>query len=419
MLECIQFSIHFARSDVEAMVTTAAVGSTSGKPAGPLAGFRILDLTRVIMGPLATQILADQGADVIIVEANGGDTNRVMGPGPHPELSGIALNMLRNKRSIDVDLKATEGRALVHRLAATCDAVVSTMRPQVLVRLGLDYESIAAVKPDIVYCQAQGFPLDSSRSDEPAYDDIIQAASGVCDMMERVWGYQALLPTIFTDKVCGLVIAQAVTAALLHRSVTGEGQHIEVAMQEATSAFMLAEHGSGAISEPPVAFDGKPAAGYPRVLTPERRPHPTKDGSVHLFPYLPKHYAAIFAEAGVPGADTDPRYTDQRAALRNSDSLYRDIRGIAPLRTTDEWLDYCRANGIPATRVVSLQDMIDDLPLAEHPAAGSYRVIPTMARFSRSPGGLPRPAPLIGEDTDGVIAELEQIEASRAAAAQR
>jgi crotonobetainyl-CoA:carnitine CoA-transferase CaiB-like acyl-CoA transferase len=333
-----------------------------------------------------------------------------MGPGPHRELSGIALNLLRNKRSIDVDLKTAEGRSIVYRLAATCDVVVSTMRPQVLVRLGLDYQSIAAVKPDIIYCQAQGFPLGSPRAEEPAYDDIIQAASGVSDMMERVWGRPALLPTIFTDKVCGLIIAQAICAALVYRERTGEGQHVEVAMQEATSAFMLAEHGSGAIAEPPVAFDGMPAAGYPRVLSAERRPHPTKNGQVHLFPYLPKHYVTIFTEAGIPDAARDERYVDQRSALQNSDSLYRDIRAIAPLHTTEEWLDFCRAAGIPATRVASLQEMVDALPLAEHPAAGRYRLIPQMARFSRTPGSLRRNAPLIGEHTKDVFFELERLE---------
>lgn len=376
---------------------------------GPLRGIRILDLTRVIMGPLATQILADQGADVILVEANGGDTNRVMGPGPHPELSGIALNLLRNKRSVDLDLKTPAGIAAAHRLAATCDVVIATMRPAALERLQLDYATLSALKPDLIYCQAQGFPLDTSRANDPAYDDIIQAASGVSDMMERVWGQPALLPTVFTDKVCGLVIAQAVTAALVHRERTGEGQHVEVAMQEATAAFMLTEHGSGAIQEPPVAYPGVPAAGYPRVMSAERRPHVTKDGQIHLFPYLPKHYAAIFAAAGVDGADRDPRYADQRAALRNSDSLYRDIRAIATTRTTDEWLKFCGSAGIPATRVATLQDLVDDLPLATHPVSGPYRVIPQMARFSRTPGTLHRHAPLIGEHTRDALDEAETL----------
>lgn len=377
-----------------------------GAGAGPLAGLRVLDLTRVIMGPYATQILADQGADVILIEASGGDTCRVMGPGPHPELSGIALNLLRNKRSVEVDLKSVTGRKLIERIVPSCDAVVTTMRPQALRRLRLDYGSISRLCPDVVYCQAQGYPLGGPRAEEPAYDDTIQVASGVADMMERVWGQSSLLPTIFADKVCGLIIAQAVSAALVHRARTGVGQHVEVAMQEAMSAFMLVEHGSGAISEPPVSQDGSPAAGYPRVLTPERRPHATKDGQVHLFPYLPKHYAAVFRKAGVAGAELDPRYADQRAALRNSDSLYRDIRLIAPRFTTEEWLEYCRDLGIPATRVVTLQDMVDELPVVRHSVAGSYRIIPPTARFDRTPASMRREAPVIGEHTDELLAEL-------------
>jgi crotonobetainyl-CoA:carnitine CoA-transferase CaiB-like acyl-CoA transferase len=156
----------------------------------------------------------------------------------------------------------------------------------------------------------------------------------------------------------------------------------------------------------PVHQDGLPAAGYPRVLTPERRPHATKDGLVHLFPYLPKHYAAVFAKAGRAGADGDPRYADQRAALRNSDALYRDIRAVAPAFTTDEGLTYCREEGIPASPVVTLEEMVGALPLATHPAAGPYRVIPPMARFHGRSAGLRRAAPLVGQHTDEVLAEL-------------
>lgn len=364
------------------------------------------------MGPLATQVLADQGADVILVEAKGGDTNRVMGPGPHPELSGIALNLLRNKRSIDVDLTTPEGRSIVHRLVATCDVVVSTMRPQVLERLALDYATLAPLRPGLVYCQAQGFPLDSARAEEPAYDDTIQVASGVADMTERVSGQPALIPTIFADKICGLVIAQAVAAALVQRMRTGEGRHVEVAMQEATAAFILAEHGAGAIPEPPVSPGDGPAVGYARVLSAERRPHRSSDGWVHLFPYLPRHYAAIFGGLGAPSAEDDQRYVDQRAALHNSDALYRDVRAIAPQRTTEEWLDYCRREGIPATAVVTLQELVDALPLTDHAAAGRYRVISPMARFAGTPFSVRQSAPLIGEHTDEVLAELELLEAA-------
>lgn len=374
---------------------------------GPLEGIRVLDLTRVVMGPLATQVLADQGADVILIEAPDGDTNRVMGPGPHDELSGIALNLLRNKRSVALDLKSEHGAATVRRLVATCDVVVSTMRPQVLRRLGLDHVSLREIRPDLVYCQAQGFPLGSPEENEPAYDDIIQAASGVCDLVDRIWGAPGLLPTIFADKVCGLVMAQAITAALVQRGRTGQGQHIEVPMVQAMAAFNLVEHGAGAIAEPPVHAPGRPATGYPRVLSPERRPHPTSDGWVHLLPYQPRHYASLFAEAGVEGADDDPRYADLRATIANSDSLYADVRRITPTRTTAEWLAYCRAAGIPASPVRSLQDLVDDLPLAEHDVAGPFRLTPALANFAGHPHELRRPAPVVGADTAEVLAELD------------
>lgn len=379
---------------------------SSATPNGPLSGIRVLDLTRVVMGPLCTQILADQGADVVVVEAAGGDTNRVMGPGPHDELSGIALNLLRNKRSVAMDLKTPEGSAALRELVRNADVVVTTMRPKAVAKLGLDYDTLAAIKPDLVYCQAQGYPLGSELANEPAYDDIIQAATGVSDIMERVFGMAALIPTIFADKVCGIVMAQAITAALLHHARTGEGQHIEVPMTQAMTAFMLAEHGSGAIAEPPTPAAAAPAAGYPRIISPERRPHRTQDGLVHLFPYLPKHYTDLFAEAGMPDADVDPRYADQRATLQNSESLYRDVRKIGPTKTTAEWLAYCRAAGIPATRVTSIQDLVDELPLAQHPVVGSYRVIPQMSNFSRTPGGVRLPAPLIGEHTREVLEQM-------------
>jgi crotonobetainyl-CoA:carnitine CoA-transferase CaiB-like acyl-CoA transferase len=371
------------------------------RPAGPLDGIRVLDLTRVIMGPFATRVLGDQGADVILVESNDADVNRVMGAGNHPQLSGTTLNLLRNKRSVELDLKTPAGRDHLEAIVRTCDVVVTTMRPSALAKLGVSYEDLSKVRPDVIYCQAQGFSLSGSRADDPAYDDIIQAACGVSDIMEQVWGQPALIPTILADKVCGLMIAQAVTAALLHRERSGEGQHIEVPMYQAMSAFMLVEHGDGAILEPPVSHPG-----YRRVLSRERRPHPTKDGYVHIFPYLPKHYATLFSEAGRPDADQDPRYADKRATLLNSDSLYRDIRRIAPTRTTDEWLRYCRDAGIPATRVGSLQDLVDDLPIAHHEVVGDYRTTPMTANFSRTPATIRREAPTIGQHTAEVLGEV-------------
>lgn len=369
---------------------------------GPLAGIRILDLTSVIMGPYATQILADQGADVIVIEPAGGDTNRLMGAGPHPQLSGISLNLMRNKRSVTLDLKSESALSTARRLVATCDAVVASYRPGALARMGLDYQSVRRIRPDIVYCQGQGFPLDSPRADEPAYDDIIQAASGMADVSAKVAQRPSLLPTIWADKVCGLIMAQAATAALVHRERTGEGQHVEVPMVDAARSFVLVEHGAAAIPEPAVG-----PAGYQRILSPFRRPQRTADGWINVLPYSPDHYRALFAEAGRSDLVDDPRYADRRAAIKNSDTLYRDVESVLADRTTAEWLAFCSRAGIPASAVATLEEILAELPLADHPVAGTFRLTPPAARFSGMPAALRRPAPLIGGDTAEVLDELE------------
>lgn len=182
---------------------------------GPLDGIRVLDLSKVIMGPYSTQMLGDLGADVIVIEDRAGDTNRAMGPGPHPELSGVSLNLMRNKRSIGLDLKHPDGRAAALELAASADVVVTNLRPGALKRLGLSYEAVRDLKPDIVFCAAHGYPSDSDKADDPAYDDVIQSASGIGDLFSRLGMDPLLLPTLVADKVCGWAIATSVLAALL------------------------------------------------------------------------------------------------------------------------------------------------------------------------------------------------------------
>jgi crotonobetainyl-CoA:carnitine CoA-transferase CaiB-like acyl-CoA transferase len=370
-------------------------------PEGPLAGVRVLDLTSVIMGPLATQILGDLGADVITIERREGDTSRRMGVGPHPELSGIAMNLLRNKRNVALDIATPEGRDALLRIAATCDVFVTNMRPGTLARAHLTYEDLIGVRPDVIYCQAQGFPIESERADEPAYDDIIQAASGVADAARRATGTAMLAPTILADKVTALAITYAVTSALYHRERTGCGEHIEVPMVDVTTAFVLTEHGSGAIGRPPQG-----EAGYRRILTPHRRPQQTKDGWINILPYSQEHYDDLFRRAGRDELVGDPRTADLRARVANADFLYSRIHEIVAGGTTQEWLDFCRERKIPVTEVASLDDLVDALPEADHPVTGRYKVIPPAVRFRNAPMSIRRPAPLIGQDTDEVLSEV-------------
>jgi crotonobetainyl-CoA:carnitine CoA-transferase CaiB-like acyl-CoA transferase len=385
---------------------------------GPLSDVRVLDLTSVVMGPLATQILGDMGADVISVEEIGGDTNRFMGPGPHPQLSGVSLNLLRNKRNISLDLKHPDGREACLRLAERSDIVVTNLRPGPLGRLGLTYEAVRARNPRVIFCQAQGWPTDGEHGNRPAYDDVIQSASGLADTFLQRDGTPAIAPTIVADKVSGLTIVYAVLAALHHRDRTGEGQRVEVPMVEAMQAFMLAEHGSGAIPEP-----ASGPAGYTRVLSPNRRPQRTADGWIHLLPYTKANYVALFEAGDKAHLVDDPRLENRLSRAEAADSLYGEIVEVLLHRTTDEWLQFCELHDIPAGRVATLDELVAELPLAQHPLAGRYRVIPTGVRFDTTPTSLRRHAPLIGEHGDEVLSEAgysaDEVAALRASGALR
>ena len=367
---------------------------------GPLADVRVLDLTSVVMGPFATQILGDLGAEVITVEDVKGDTNRTMGVGPHPQFSGVALNLMRNKRNISLDLRHPDGLEACLRLAEQADILITNLRPGSLRRLGLDYESVRARAPRIIYCQAQGWPTDSPNADKAAYDDVVQSAAGVAATFELRDGEPAVAPTIMADKLSGVTIVYGVLAALHHRERTGEGQRLEVPMVEVVQSFMLTEHASGAVQVPAQA-----PAGLPRVLLPGRHPQRTKDGWIHVLPYSDKNYRDLFATVGRHAHD-DERLSTRWARLENARELYAEIAELIATRTTAEWLEYCAEHDIPAGPVRSLDELVAELPIAEHPVAGPYRVINPAVRFDATPAGLHRHAPLIGEHGDEVLAEV-------------
>lgn len=369
--------------------------------AGPLSGVRVLDLTSVVMGPYATQSLGDLGAEVIAVERDTDDTNRAMGAAPVPGLSGVALNLMRNKRGIALDLKHADGRQAFLDLAATSDVVVTNLRPGPLQRLGLTAADIRAVRPDVIFCQAIGHPTDSDDAERPAYDDIIQSASGIGDLFARQGHAPSLLPTLVADKVAGLAIVQAVLAALFHRATTGEGQDIEVPMIDVIRSFVLVEHGAGAIPEPPLARPG-----YPRILTPQRRPQETSDGWINVLPYTAGHYRALFSAGGRDDLLDDPRIKGRAARFEHADALYREVAIILADRTTDEWLDFCTEHAIPATKAASLEDLVAELPVVDHPVAGPYREVPPPVRYSVTPASVRRPAPTRGADGPEILAEL-------------
>ena len=373
------------------------------RPKGPLDGVRVIELATVIMAPFACQILGDLGAEVIKVEAAGGDHSRVMGGGPHPELSGVALNLHRNKRSIQLDLQQPEGREVLAALLDTADVLVTNFRPKALRKLGLGYETVSATRPGLVYCEAHGFSLESGEADRPAYDDIVQAATGLPSLSEAATGAVNYLPTIVGDKVAGLTIAYAVLAALFHRAGTRRGQQVEVPMFDAALAFNLVEHLARAAV--PV---GK--SGYIRVLSPYRRPHRTKDGYIAMLPYNDQSWSDLYHAVGHEHELDDPWF---QRRLENPDKVYASLARILTERTSEEWLQLADKLGIPAGPVPEMDDIVSNVELHrgvlsehQHPRAGTYRQIAPPVRFGATPAGVRTPAPLIGENTEEILREL-------------
>jgi crotonobetainyl-CoA:carnitine CoA-transferase CaiB-like acyl-CoA transferase len=287
-------------------------------------------------------------------------------------------------------------------VVATADVVVTNLRPGTLARLRLTYEDVTSVRPDIVYCQAQGHPSDSPAANAPAYDDVIQAASGLPDAFRLAGGEPQFAPTLMADKVSGLTIAYAVMAALFHRQRTGEGQRVEVPMVDVMTAFMLVEHAGAATARPP---QGKP--GYQRILNPERRPQRTSDGWISVLPYTRQNFEDIFRAGGRDDLADDERISSSRARIDHADDLYREVAAVLAGRTTAEWLEFCQANDVAASPVPTLEELVDALPEDDHPVAGRYKVIPQPVRFSAMPGPtVHRPAALSGQHTNEVLAEV-------------
>lgn len=376
---------------------------------GALDGIRIIDLTTVLMGPMATRMLGDHGADVIRVEPTTGDSTRNGLPSRNPGMSGFSLNLQRNKRSLSVDLKHDRGQEVVLELAKTADVLVTNMRAEALTRLGLDEGSVTSINPSLIYCRANGFSADGPYKDKAAYDDAIQAASGLAGLFTATTGRPNYVPAVIADKVTGLHIVQAVMAALIHRYRTGVGQHIEVPMFETMVSFNLVEHLRGAAFEPPEG-----PFGYERLLTPARKPYETADGFVALLPYTDKNYEDFFNFIERPELAVTDRFATHNARVANTAELYGLIADAAQLKTTAVWLEFCDRVSIPAAAVLDLANLEDDPHLSQvdlvhvtdHPTEGKYRYVRDPVRYSESATGLHRHAPRLGEHSIELLLEL-------------
>lgn len=396
------------RSAPSGAVAAGRPSDAAGTRPGPLAGVRVLDLSAVVLGPLATQWLGDLGADVIKVEPLEGDLMRANGISRRRGMSSIFLTLNRNKRSLAVDLKRPEGLAVIQRLLPTIDVLVHNMRSAAIERLGLGYAACAALNPKLVYCLATGFGEDGPDAGKPAFDDVIQAASGLAALLGHAGGEPDYIPSLIADKTTGLALANAVLAALFARERQGIGQCVEVPMFETMVAFTLAEHLGGRAFEP---TEGP--AGYPRLLAGGRKPAPTQDGHVALLPYTALHWRKFFTATG--RADLAAKYgTDDRHA-RNAQvkQLYADMWSVTRTMTTAALLDLCRELDIPATRLWAIDELPDHPHLQavqmfqpqQHPTVGPIVAVRPPVKFTQTPAALTRPAPELGQHGAELLAE--------------
>jgi crotonobetainyl-CoA:carnitine CoA-transferase CaiB-like acyl-CoA transferase len=394
--------------------------------AGPLDGVKILDLTTVVMGPYATQILADYGADVVKVEPPEGDIMRHNAPMRSKGMGHIFLNANRNKRSVVLDLKTDAGRAACLAIAKGADVLVYNIRPQAMARLKLSWEALRAVNPRLIYVGAFGYSQRGPYAAKAAYDDLIQGAVGLPWLFREAGGAAPrYLPAIVADRATGLHIVNAICAALYRREKSGRGQRIDVPMFESLLQLVLGEHLAGETYVPPQG-----GLGYGRMLAKGRRPYATKDGYVCVLVYNDKQWRAFFELIGRPELLKDPKYATQEARSRDYEGAYALVAEEMQKRSTAEWIAALEGADIPVQRMNSLADILADPHLAaigyfrevEHPSEGRIRAMAVPSEWSESAPEYRRHAPRFGEHTREVLreaglgeAEIEAMIASGAA----
>ncbi len=375
--------------------------------AGPLAGIRVLDLTSVVVGPTATLTLAQQGADVIKLEPPEGDLLRALGgKGRSPGMSPKFLHFNRGKRSICLDLRSPGGREAARRLAAAADVLVSNIRPQALARLGLDHASLAASCPRLVHCGIVGFGAGGPYDGKPAYDTIIQGASGMAGAMARPFGEPRFMPFVIADHITGFIAAQAITAALLARERTGRGQAIEVPMLENMASFVLTEHMGQR------TFEDDGAMGDPRIMDPLGRPIATADGWICVSANTDAQARGFFAAIGRLELAEDPRFATVAARLANVRAYFGLRAEALREKPTAHWLAAFVEHDVPALQVNMIEDVMDDAHIravglverVEHPTEGGVRALRAATRFS---GGMPQLAEIgrLGADGPAILTE--------------
>ena len=374
----------------------------------PLAGLRVLDMTSLAMGPLAAQILGDYGADVVKVEPPSGDAFRDTIPMNSPGMGHAYLQFNRNKRSLAIDLKAPAARDAFTKLIEQADIIVSNVRSSGMRGLGLDYETVAAINPAIIYCAAYGFSERGPYGGRPAADDTIQAISGMASLQGRMTGAPQFVASVVADKAAGLTLCNAILAAIIHRMKTGRGQFIELSMFEAMVAFVMPEHLAGLTYDPP-----RGGSGYNRIMNPMRRPFATRDGYLSVLPYTTKQWQRFFRLIGREDLADDPDIAIPAKRNARTTELYGLIEQAMPAKTTDEWVAVLLEADILIGEVLTPEQLVTDphldatglFALVDHPTEGRIRLMNSPVYSSEAPTRLAQLPPTLGQHSREILTD--------------
>ncbi len=374
---------------------------------GPLEGVRVLDLTSVVMGPFATQILAELGAEVIKVESHEGDNMRDVGPMRNCGMGHLFMNLNRGKRAIVLDLKKPEGREIIMRLLPKVDVLIYNVRPSAMGRLGLSYEDVHAVNPRIIYVGAYGYSQRGPKAGQAAYDDLIQGATGLPAISMEEGSPPRYAPINLADRVTGLHAVYAVTSALYFRERTGKGQSVEVPMFESISHFVLGDHIAGMGYEPPIG-----STGYARLR--HRRPYATQDGYLCVLVYNNKQWKNFLEAIGRTEMLQDPRFANHAARANHIEEIYAFLAEIFKTKTSAQWIPILEKADVPVSPMNSVEDVISDphhaaagfFSLEDHPSEGKIRTMRTPTDWSESPPPAMGFVPRLGEHSAEVLSEL-------------
>ena len=378
---------------------------------GPMAGVRIVDITAVLMGPSATQMLADLGADVLKIEPPTGDATRKIGPMGEEKMGPIYLAVNRNKRSLVLDLKKAEGREILLKLVAGADVLTYNVRPAAMARLGLTYEALSAINPRLVYVGMFGFSQRGRYAPSPAFDDLIQAATALpIAMAVSVDGIPRFLPLNLMDRSVGLYAFGVIASALYSRERTGRGQRVDVPMFETMVPYVLGDHLYGHKFSPPQGDFG-----YPRILSPSRRPFKTKDAYVCCVIYQDHHWQAFLDILGMGEMfETDPRLKNITTRTDHADELNVFVETHLAEKTTAEWRELLKAADVPVFPVHTFESLLQDGHLndigffreEEVRSVGKIVEMAVPSEWHGTPPSAYRPPPLLGEHSAEVLAEL-------------